>query len=205
MRTSAPSGPLGGGRTMQDPIIEPWTRETPITGETGRTLRELNLGFLDLDGVADPEILALPPARKAAIADCPYALFDLHFEDDAYWRTRLDTALPDRVAESGASNPAVVTFVRNALIYAWHLATSANLQARVALGMGPRTAAAFADATFLRLTRIADAEAPDLAPRWPRCTAFWAGLAEAAESADRTRLRRIQLYGLQLAVATRLR
>ena len=190
---------------MHDPIIEPWTREAPITGETSPTLRELNLSFLALDGLAAPAIVALPSARKAAIAECPYALFDLRFDDDAHWRTRLDTAVPGRVAESGVSSPAVVAFVRLALIYAWHLATSANLQARLSLGMGPGTAAAFADATFDRLTRIADVEAPDLTPRWPRCTAFWDGLAEAAASADRTRLRRIQLHGLQLAVATRLR
>ena len=174
---------------MHDTIIEPWTREAPIIGGTSPTLRALNLRFLDLDGVAAPAIVALPPARKAAIADCPYALFDLRFGDDPHWRSRLDIAVPDRVAEPGVSNPAVVGFVRLALIYAWHLATSANLQARLSLGMDLRTAAVFADATLDRLTRIAVVEAPDLAPRWPRCTAFWDGLAEAAASADRTRLR----------------
>jgi hypothetical protein len=190
---------------MQDPIVEPWAREASITSEIDRTLRELNLGFLDLDGIAAPALVALPPARKAAIAECPYALFDLRFDDDAYWRTRLDAALPYRVAESGVANPDVVAFVRLALTYAWHLATSANLQARLLLGMGARTAAVFADATVVRLTQIADAEAPNLAPRWPRCTTFWDGLVAAADSADRARLRRIQLHGLQIAVAKRLR
>ena len=190
---------------MRDLIVEPWTREAPITGEIGRTLRDLNRAFLDLDGIAAPGLVALPPARKSAIAECPYALFDLRFDEDAYWRARLDIALPDRVAESAAAHPQVVAFVRLGLTYAWHLATSANLQARLLLGMSARTAAAFADATVVQLTQIADAEAPHLAPRWPRCTAFWDGLAEAAESADRARLRRIQLHGLQLAVARRLR
>ncbi|MDE2293878.1 MAG: hypothetical protein KGL36_00320 [Gammaproteobacteria bacterium] len=190
---------------MQDPNVDTWTRETPITGEIGRTLRELNRGFLDLDGIAAPGLVALPAARKASIADCPYALFDLRFDEDAYWRTRLEIAMPDRVAESPAGPPQVVAFVRLALIYAWHLATSANLQARLLFGMSARTARAFADETVVRLTQIADAEAVHLAPRWPRCSAFWDGLAEAAEAADRARLRRIQLYGLQLAVAKRLR
>ena len=190
---------------MQDPIVDTWTREAPITGEIGRTLRELNLRFLDLDGIAAPGLVALPPARKASIADCPYALFDLRFEEDAYWRTRLDIAMPHWVAERGAADGEVAAFVRLALIYAWHLATSATLQARLLLGMSARTAATFADATVVRLTQIAEAEAPNLAPRWPRCTAFWDGLADAAGTADRVRLRRIQLYGLQLAVAKRLR
>lgn len=190
---------------MWDPIVEPWAREASITREISRTLRELNLGFLELDGIAPPGLVALPPAHKTSIAECPYALFDLRFEDDAYWRTRLDTAVSYRVAESGAANPEVVAFVRLALIYAWHLATSANLQARLVLGMGARTATAFADTTVGRLTQIADAEAPNLAPRWPRCTAFWDGLVEAADGADRMRLRRIQLHGLQIAVAKQLR
>ncbi|HUY84612.1 MAG TPA: hypothetical protein VMU86_08545 [Steroidobacteraceae bacterium] len=189
---------------MLDPIADSWSREAPITIETARTLRELNLGFLALDGFAAPRLTALPDSGKAAIAACPYALFDLRFDDEAYWLARLGAPDPGKVAEPSPAAADVLAFVRLALFYAWHLAASANLRARLVLGMSERTAAAFAGVTVVRLTTLAATEAPNLQPRWPCCEAFWRGLADAAEFADRARLRRIQLYGLQLAAATGL-
>lgn len=191
---------------MRDVVVEQWAREPAITVEIRRSLAELNRGFLDLGGFAAPRLAALPAAQKAAVAACPYALFDLRFHDDAYWRARLDGGRPWRgVAETGAFDAEVVSFVRTALFYAWHLASSASLRARLLLGMHERTAEAFAAASVGGLGTLAAAEAGTLTTRWCDCERFWRALADAAERADRARLRRVQLYGLQLAAASRLR
>ena len=190
---------------MPDVSVDQWVREPPITLESRRSLAELNQAFLDLSGFAAPRFAALPAAWKAAVAACPYALFDLRFHDDTYWRARLAGAGPWRgVADTGSVDVEVVSFVRTALFYAWHLASAASLRARLLLGMHERTAALIAETTVGRLTALAAYEAGTLGVRWGDCDRFWRALAEAAERADRAGLRRVQLYGLQLAAAARL-
>lgn len=187
---------------MQEPIADRWSRDAPITVEIARALRELNLGFLQLDGFAAPRLTALPDARKSAVASCPYALFDLRFHDGTYWQPRLREPERGCVAEMPPTDEATVAFVRLALFYAWHLASTAGLRARLLLGMHERTVAAFAEATVGRLPALAAGESVHLTPRWSHCEAFWLRLADAAERSDRPGLRRVQLYGLQLAAAT---
>ncbi|NNM61574.1 MAG: hypothetical protein HKM03_05340 [Steroidobacteraceae bacterium] len=190
---------------MQDVIVDSWSRDAAITVETARSLRELNLGFLRLEGFAAPRLAALPDAHKAEIARCPYALFDLRFNDELYWLPRLRGPVSGRVAETLPADAAeVVAFVRLVLFYAWHLASTTPLSARLLLGMQSSTAAAFGQATVGRLTALAASEAANLSPRWRHCDAFWSGLVGAAERSDRAGLRRNQLRGLQVAVAARL-
>jgi hypothetical protein len=193
---------------MPDVVADSWAREPPITLELTRSLRELNLAFLGLAGYAPARLTALPPTLRAAVADCPYALFDLRFHDDGYWERRLRGApWAGGVAEAGpaaAVDADVVAFVRTALFYAWHLASSAVWRARLQLGMHERTAAFLAEATLGGLTGLAAGACGALSVRWSDCDAFWSGLAAAAERPDRAGLRRTQLYGLQLAAAARL-
>ena len=189
---------------MRDLIVEPWTREAPITGEIGRTLRDLNRAFLDLDGIAAPGLVALPPARKSAIAECPYALFDLRFHDHEHWRRNLRGAGGCCVAETPAGEQRVVAFVRVVLFYAWHLATTARHEASLLFGIPESTADVFAETSPAQLMSIAAMQTVNLSARWRHCEAYWGSLADAAERADRANLRRVQLSGLQLVAAARL-
>jgi hypothetical protein len=97
-----------------------------------------------------------------------------------------------------------VGFVRLALFYAWHVAAGAGLKAQLLLGMNGSTAAAFRLVTVNQLPPLVATEAVHLSARWNGCPAYWSALTTAASRANPEALRRVQLYGLQLAAAARL-
>lgn len=203
---------------MQEAFVGGWTQESHLSAEVLESLRDLNHRFLDLaasradawaalDGGMSlrlgRQVGPLSTAQRAAAADCPYALFDLRFEDDGHWRMRLQTCAAWRVAEAPAADDDMVGFVRLALFYAWHVASSAGLKARLLLGMNASTAAALRRTTVHQLPSLVASEAANLSARWSDCGAFWSALTDAASRADAAALRRVQLYGLQLAAAAR--
>jgi hypothetical protein len=206
---------------MQDAHCSGWHRESPVSDGMLGSLRELNHRFLDLAGACSGDWIcggreALPPelanrvaplsaAQRSAAASCPYALFDLHFHDEAHWRPRLQPGGgPWRIADEAACDRATYDFVQLALIYAWHLASTAKLSAQFILGMSERTADDFGRLTVNHLPALAAAEAANLSARWRDCGAYWRALVLAASRPDAAGLRRVQLYGLQLAAAARL-
>jgi hypothetical protein len=128
----------------------------------------------------------------------------LRFQDDAHWRQRLQNLGAWRVADEAVVDDATVSFVRLALFYAWHVAAGAGLKAQLLLGMNGSTAAAFRRITVNQLPALVESEAANLSARWGDRTAFWSALTAAASRADAPALRRVQLYGLQLAAAARL-
>jgi hypothetical protein len=173
-------------------------------------VRGLNRRFLDLagKGLLAPafgiQVAPLSQAQRAAAADCPYALFDLRFSDDNYWRGRLQMAGARQIADEPHADPDTVDFVRLALFYTWHVASSAGLTAHLLLGMHGHTAEAFRRVAVDALPDMALAEAANLTARWSACNAYWTALIGAAARPDPAALRRVQLSGLQLAAATQL-
>jgi hypothetical protein len=91
-----------------------------------------------------------------------------------------------------------------ALFYAWHVSSTAGLAAQFLLGMSPVTVNSFRELGVNSLPGLAASEAVNLSARWRNSAAYWNALIGAAERADSTALRRVQLYGLQLAAAARL-
>jgi hypothetical protein len=205
---------------MQDAIVGSWAEESHLSAEALGSLRDLNHRFLDLaaawsnDWVASGgagstlrlagQVAPLSAAQRAAAAGCPYALFDLRFQDDGHWRSRLQTLGAWRVAEESVADDDTHCFVRLALFYAWHVASSAALKAQLLLGMNGNTATAFRRMTVNELPALVVTESVNLSARWSDCTAFWTALTGAASRADPKALRRVQLYGLQLAAAAQL-
>jgi hypothetical protein len=205
---------------MQDAIVGSWAQESHWSAEGLGSLRDLNHRFLDLaasrtsdwaapggDGSAlrlAGQVVPLSAAQRAAAAGCPYALFDLRFQDHGHWRSRLQSPGAWRVADESAVDDDTVSFVRLALFYAWHVASSAGLKAQLLLGMNGNTAAAFRRISVNQLPPLVVTEAANLSARWSDCTAFWSALTGAASRADPKALRRVQLYGLQLAAAAQL-
>jgi hypothetical protein len=173
-------------------------------------MRGLNSRFLDLagNGLLSPELArqlaGLSPAQRVAAANCPYALFDLRFEDAAYWRGRLQGIGNWRVADDLMLAAEIVDFVRLALFYTWHVASSAGLAAHLLLGMHGNTAEAFRGIAVDTLPALALAEAANLTARWRGCSSYWTALINAAARPDPAALRRLQLSGLQLAAAAQL-
>jgi hypothetical protein len=194
---------------MQDAFVGNWAQESHLSAEILGSLRDLNHRFLDLtasrttDWVAG-RVAPLSAAQRAAAAGCPYALFDLRFQDEGHWRLRLQNSGAWGVADESVADDETVNFVRLALFYAWHVASSAGLKAQLLLGMNGATAAAFRRITVNHLPALVATEAGHLSARWSGCTAYWGALTDAASRADPAALRRVQLYGLQLAAAARL-
>jgi len=204
---------------MQEAFVGSWARESHLSAETLGSLRDLNHRFLDLTAARKglwaasgataslrlaAQLAPLSAAQRSAAAGCPYALFDLRFEDHAYWQLRLENTAAWSVAEQSMADDDTVTFVRLALFYAWHIASSAGMAAQLLLGMHGATAIAFRRVTLDRLPALVSTESVHLSARWSDCTAYWSALTAAASRADPAALRRVQLYGLQLSAAERL-
>jgi len=195
---------------MQHAFIGDWAQQPHVSAEQRSSMHGLNRRFLDLagKGVLAPglgaQVAPLSSSQRAAAADCPYALFDLRFQDDVHWRSRLQTGQPLRVADAPNADEDIVDFVRLALFYTWHLASSAGLAAHLILGMDANTADALRRVSVDALPALAATEAPNLTPRWSQSHAYWSALIKAAARPDPAALRRVQLSGLQLAAAVQL-
>jgi hypothetical protein len=204
---------------MQDARITDWQREPQVPVELLESQRELNRCFLELvaarpsgwsslkresSRTVAAQVAPLTGAQKAAAANCPYALFDLRFHDEGYWRTRLQTEVQRGVADAAPVDTNTLHFVELALFFAWHLATTTKFAAQLLLGMHDGTVNIFRGITLDRLPSLAVSESANLTARWNDCAAFWSALTGAASQPHSPNLRRIQLYGLQLAAAGRL-
>jgi hypothetical protein len=202
-----------------------WTREAHVSVEMLESVRGLNSRFLDLAAVqsghppfgdwnfpiqvglsanVSAQIAPLSAAQKAAAANCPYALFDLRFRDDRHWRMRFGGDGRWSVADAAPVHANTLDFVRLALFFAWHVASAGKVAAQLLLGMSEGTVAAFRAAAIDCLPAVAAMEAVHLTARWNDCPAYWGALADAAARPNAAGLRKIQLYGLQLAAAARL-
>jgi hypothetical protein len=206
---------------MQGARMGGWARQASFSVEMLAPLFDLNVRFLDLaaartDGWlirgADlpsgaPERFApMSASQRAAAGQCPYALFDLRFADDAHWHARLCGTGRWQIADepSAASGQDTANFVRLALFYAWHVASTSRPAARLLLGMSESTAGAFRAATLACLPALVASETVNLTARFPDCGAYWSALVSAAARRDPQGLRKIQLFGLQLAAAALL-
>jgi hypothetical protein len=187
-----------------------------LSGASLISLRDLNRRFLELAATGSGEwacrglagigsrVAPLTPAQRDAAADCPYALFDLRFRDALHWQERLRDSQRWIVADAQSVDAPTVDFVRLALFYAWHVASTASLRAQLLLGMSIDTAATFSTSTLNCLPLLAMTEAAHLTPRWSECAVYWSALVGAASRDNPAALRRVQLHGLQLAAAARL-
>lgn len=205
---------------MQDAHVGNWTREPQVSAEMLDSLRELNLRFLDLIAIQTrdwnsagrvglvvdlwDQLALLSPGQKRAVANCPYALFDLRFCEDDYWRTRAQSTRQWSVFDAVDVDESTLDFVRLALFFAWHAASTSKLAARFLLGMNELTAAAFRAMTIDCLPALAATEACNLTARWSDRPTYWKALMSAAGRPNPATLRRIQLSGLQLAAAVQL-
>jgi len=197
-----------------------WARQADFSAEMLASLRDLNHRFLDLmaarerDGLGtgkltpagelSARVAPLAAAQRAAAASCPYALFDLRLDDHAHWQSRLRSVDQWRIADEAAVEGSEASFVRLALFYAWHVAATGKLAAQLRLGMTEPTAAAFRGVTLNCLPALVATETVNLSARWRASSFYWSALLIAAARTDSARLRKIQLFGVQLAASALL-
>jgi len=209
-----------GGGGMHEASIGGWSGQRSFSTEVLAPLHDLNEKFLDLLGShprgwrtsgglgstagVSSRLEPLTAPQRAAAAHCPYALFDLRFHDDAHWSARLQGTAQWRVADEGTEED-IANFVRLALFYAWHVATTTRHAARLLLGMSDLTAGAFRATTLNCLATLVATEAANLSVRFLDSGEYWSALVNAAVRRDEQKLRQVQLFGLQLAAAAQLR
>ncbi len=141
---------------------------------------------------------ALDATAQRRLAACPYLLIDAGFGEPARWERLLPAAVCDAPAMPGYfATPEGVALVRRTLLFAWHLARSNRLGARVLLGMGPTAAERIADSRLQDLEGLAERGCSWVAPRWAQQPQVWRALLEAVPGPPE-RLREVQLRGLQL-------
>jgi hypothetical protein len=194
--------------SVRDGPESPYTSRAVLDETALASIRETNLAFLALlagagsealgiDPVAAARIRTLDAAALATIADCPYTLFNLRFEDADFWRGfGLETAQPWQSAATER-----VSFVRMAVFLAWHLARSNELAASLVLGMTPDVQRAWRSIPLSVLERAAPGVLPHLQARWGRHPTFWIKLLSTAAPATRERADAVRLLGLQLLAA----
>lgn len=146
-------------------------------------------------------IAALAPAPREVASRCPYSLFNLRFEDAAFWRTVVRDARGPAPAPSCEEG----TFARTAVFLAWHLAQSSDLAAAIVLGMTPEVQVAWRGLPLPSVDRAATLALPHLRARWGAHARFWPKLLDAAEDPSPEQAERVRLLGLQLLAADGIR
>ena len=146
---------------------------------------------------------ALDDAAQQRLARCPYLLLDAGFAAPERWDgIALDSGVMDGAAPRGYfASPAGVALVRRTLVFAWHLARSNRLSARVLLGMTAECAERIAVSAFKDLEALAELCPVWVAPRWEAQPNIWRQMIQAALNGRDAALRQVQLRGLQLLAA----
>lgn len=187
-------------------------------------IHELNLDYLELlaaeHNVPDPHgqlqhlpcklhatIASLAPPARISLAALPYTLYSLGFEDEKLWRALAEPAalasslsMTERYAQP--HSPSLqASLCEVALLYAWHVATSSRLAARLIYAMPEAVTQRLTAAPPWYVRRLAVHHASLLMPRWPTNPGFWPDLVRFAAAADQPRLATAKVLGSQLIAA----
>jgi hypothetical protein len=154
-------------------------------------------------------VLGLPEPILASLQRCPagafrlplpYAVFDLRFRDERFWRleTRAARGIQDG-ARAAVCDSRVLRFARSGLVLAWHLAQLDRRVARLALGVEEGTREALESLPLGTLDSFARRLTPAVSARFAGRPRFWSQLIAALRVPSETaRLERLKLLGLQL-------
>src|SRR4029079_10480389 len=171
-------------------------------------IHELNLDYLELLAAernavdaCDGQLQHLPsklhaaiaemsPAARASLAALPYTLYSLGFEDEKLWRAlaqpaTLAAAMSMRERYTQPRDASLqASLCEVALMYAWHVATSSPLAARLIYAMPEAGAERVMAAAPWYVRRLAVHHASLLLPRWPTNPGFWPDLVRFAVADD---------------------
>lgn len=176
-----------------------------LVAERGDTSRATQLQHLPARSRAILGTLA--PHAMRALAEMPYTLYSLGFEEENFWNAVSDAAASspsasatDRYARVGDSS-AQYSFCKLALLHAWHVAATNVMAARMIYAMPYATARRLASTPLWQIRCIAANYGELMMPRWPTNPAFWPDLIRFAAINDARRLHTTRLLGVQLIIA----
>ncbi len=191
-----------------------WSERSLLDAATHKTLCSVNLAFLSLaedlaeegrlkliSGLPTRAVDALidPEARKRLCERLSYALFDLRFDDGAFWEKHIAAAGAVQDGEPGlAIDERIVTFARTVIMLAWHLAQTRAPGAKLMLGMASATVAAYASLPVASFDGLARRVAPSLTARFSSRTRFWLQFEGCAANPDDNSVSALQQLGLQI-------
>ena len=119
-------------------------------------------------------IASLAPPARIALAALPYTLYSLGFEDEKLWRSLAEPAalasslsMSERYAQPHSSS-LQASLCEVALLYAWHVATSSPLAARLIYAMPEAVTQRLTAAPPWYVRRLAVHHASLLLPRWAK-------------------------------------
>ncbi len=142
-------------------------------------------------------------ARRRAAA-CPYLVVDAGFADSRRWRSVNGFAVQERQTPGYGSFftvPRSVDVARLVFTYAWYLARTHSVAARVLLGMPADCVTLIAGCTLLQIGEFAERNISWLRPRWPSRVKVWREFLTTATTGEGVALERARLRGLQLLAA----
>ena len=163
------------------------------TTQTPPMLRELAELWRTLD----------PGARRRA-AGCPYLLLDAGFADAGRWRSLGGYDVSDRVPPAyGAffTVPHATEVARLVFTYAWHVARTQHVSARMLLGIPAHCAPLIAGCTLRQIQDFGRRYCAWLRPRWPSRVKFWREFLLTAAEGEGIALEQARIHGLQLLAA----
>jgi hypothetical protein len=191
----------------------PWRSGTLVDVAARAQLAEINAYALELiaaparaDPVRDEALLvaelreawrALSPDALRRIASAPYLLVDAGFGDGSAW------AAGWRVHDGGTRpwfpGEAAARLASLCLTWAWHLARTDALAARLLLGAAPEAVQRLAVASLSEIAELQPACASRIRPRWADRPAIWQALLRSAGEVEL--FPSVRLRGLQLIAA----
>jgi len=145
----------------------------------------------------------LDAAARRRAATCPYLLLDAGFADSTRWlpAARQVGDGPRPSYDSYFTVDAASELAQLIFTYAWHLARSQGLAARLVLGMPAATAHLIAQYTLCQIRSLAQLRPGWLRPRWATRVEVWRELLLAAAGGESDALERVRLRGLALLAA----
>jgi hypothetical protein len=139
--------------------------------------------------------------RLRLLAECPYLLLDAGFALPGCWGAQATAAVNEATAGGRGvmfDDPAGPELGRRALVLGWHLAQANPFAARIALGMSARCTGLVAACRLQDLEQLVSVRPDWMRPRWDDKPQVWQQLLQAAIEGPASRLRLLQLRGLQL-------
>ena len=135
-------------------------------------------------------IAEMSPTARASLAVLPYTLYSLGFEDEKLWRSLPEPAalaaslsMSERYAQPHRAS-LQASLCEVALLYAWHVASSSPLAARLVYAMPETVAQRLTAAPPWYVRRLAVHHSSLLLPRWPTNPGFWPDLVRFASEGD---------------------
>ena len=202
-----------GFRVEDEPNDTAYGGRAVLDATTLEAIREANLAFLallappqrtvpapaayGLEPVIAAAVGRLDPCARRAVASLPYTLFNMRFEDRAFWRT----VIRDAARPGSASLSDEARFARTAVFLGWHLAHGEELTPAMVLGMGPTAAAIWRQLPLSAIDSAATQALPVLEARWARHPRFWAKLIAGGQPGIRPGAVVLRDLGLQLLAA----